>query len=149
MKCVECGAQETRVVDSRDTAESIRRRRECLACSTRFTTHERVERNQIWVTKRDGRKQPFRREKILAGISLACRKRPFSDSQLESMVDRVIVRLEARREVAVPAAVVGDTVMGVLREVDDIAYVRFASVYGAFESVEQFVDTIAPLREGV
>lgn len=146
MRCPEC-AQETRVIDSRDTADGVRRRRECQSCGDRFTTLERIERRKLWVTKRSGRKEPFSREKIQAGIALACRKRPFSPEEIDNLVDKVIARLEDRREAAVPAATVGETVMAVLREVDEVAYVRFASVYRAFESVDQFVDAIAGLEE--
>ncbi len=147
MRCPECGTQDLRVIDSRDTVDAIRRRRECNLCSTRFTTHERVENRQLFVAKRDGRREPFSRDKIFVGISHACRKRPFSPEDLELLVAKVIRRLEERREAAVPVSVVGETVMGVLREVDEVAYVRFASVYQAFDSVEQFIEAIAPLQE--
>ncbi|MCB9662681.1 MAG: transcriptional repressor NrdR [Alphaproteobacteria bacterium] len=145
MRCPVCDTEETRVVDSRTSADAIRRRRECLVCGARFTTFERVEQRQLWVTKRSGEKQPFLRDKVAAGISLACRKRPSSE-QVDELVDRVIKLLEERREQTVPSTAVGEACMAVLREVDEVAYVRFASVYQAFESVDQFVETIAPLR---
>lgn len=146
MRCPECGAQDTRVIDSRDAVDAVRRRRECQDCGARFTTHERVERRQLWVVKRDGRKEPFLRDKVLAGISHACRKRPFNEEYLDQLADRVVRRLEEQRESSVPSSRVGEEVMTVLREVDEVAYVRFASVYGAFESVNQFVDAIVPLQ---
>lgn len=146
MRCPECGAQDSRVVDSRDVGESIRRRRECPECGVRFTTHERLEHRALWVLKRDGRREPFQREKVLAGLRLACRKRPHTEEALERFTDRVVRRLEAHREAALPSAQVGETVMAVLREVDEVAYVRFASVYRAFESVDQFVEAVAPLQ---
>ncbi|HMV68155.1 MAG TPA: transcriptional regulator NrdR [Myxococcota bacterium] len=146
MRCPECGAQDTRVVDSRDTGDAVRRRRECAECAVRFTTHERIEHRQLWVVKRDGRKEPFLRDKILAGITHACRKRPFDAEAREGLVDRVVRRLEEHREPAIPSSLVGETVMQVLREVDEVAYVRFASVYRAFDGVEQFIEAIAPLQ---
>lgn len=146
MRCAECGAADTRVVDSRDTGDTVRRRRECQECSARFTTHERVERRALVVAKRDGRREPFQREKVLEGIRLACRKRPLSEEELDAMADRVLRRLEDCRDATIPTTLVGETVMQVLREVDEVAYVRFASVYGAFESVGQFVDVLAPFR---
>jgi transcriptional repressor NrdR len=149
MRCPECSAQDTRVIESRDTGDAVRRRRECLECNARFTTHERFERRQLWVLKRDGRKEPFSREKVLAGLSHACRKRPFSAEQLDQLADRVVSRLEEQKEPVLPASVVGEAVMQVLREVDEVAYVRFASVYQAFESVDQFVSAVAPLRAAV
>jgi transcriptional repressor NrdR len=148
MKCPECGAADTRVVDSRDTGDTVRRRRECLECGVRFTTHERLERRALLVLKRDGRREPFAREKVLEGIRLACRKRPLSEEDLDGMTDRVVRRLEELREPVLPTTAVGEAVMQVLREVDEVAYVRFASVYGAFESVGQFVDVLAPLGGG-
>jgi transcriptional repressor NrdR len=147
MRCPECGDGDTRVVDSRDSGDSIRRRRECLACGARFTTFERMEVRPLWVLKRDGTKEPFRREKVLSGIAHACRKRPFDESSLEGLVDRVVRRLEARREPALGTDTVGEAVMEVLREVDEVAFVRFASVYQAFESVDQFVGAIHRARE--
>jgi transcriptional repressor NrdR len=149
MRCPECGAQGTGVLDSRDSADTIRRRRVCLSCNTRFTTHERVERTQLFVTKRNGRKEPFSKDKIREGIAHACRKRPFTPEKIDALVDRVIRRLEARREAAVPAAIVGATVMQVLLEEDEVAYIRFASVYQSFESVDQFIEAIRPLQEQV
>jgi transcriptional repressor NrdR len=105
-----------------------------------------MEHRQLWILKRNGSKQPFSSQKVLAGIVLACRKRPFEPDELDRLVDRVVHRLEERRDACVSAVDVGAVVMGVLREVDDVAYIRFASVYGAFESVEQFLDVIVPLR---
>lgn len=146
MRCPECGAEDTRVVDSRDVGDAVRRRRECSPCGSRFTTHERMEHRAMWVSKRGGRREPFLRDKVLAGIRHACRKRPYGDAELEALTDRVIRRLEANREAAIPSSLVGETVMQVLREVDEVAYIRFASVYQAFESVGQFVEALAPLQ---
>lgn len=147
MRCPVCGAEDSRVVDSRTTADAVRRRRECQECASRFTTFERVETRPLWVEKRSGDKEPFLRDKVLSGIAHACRKRPVSPEDLDEIVDRVEKHLEQRRETVVPSSAVGEAVMEVLRDVDEVAWVRFASVYGAFESVDQFIDAIAPLRE--
>ena len=147
MKCPECHHLESKVVDSRSAIDSIRRRRECLDCAARFTTHERVERQLPWVLKKDGRKEPFRCEKVLKGISLACRKRPIDDASQMEAVRQVEALLIAIPGETVESGVVGRAVMDVLRNMDEVAYLRFASVYQEFESVQQFVDTIRPLRE--
>ena len=148
MRCPKCGFPDSKVLETRPSGDSLRRRRECLAegCTERFTTHERVEARLPWVIKRDGRREPFQRDKLLHGIALACRKRPVDAAALEELVRRVETTLENTREEAVRSAVVGDIVTAALREVDEVAYVRFASVYRKFESVDQFVDTIRPLR---
>ena len=148
MRCPECGHDDSKVVDSRSGPSHIRRRRECLNCSARFTTHERLETPALWVLKKNGQKEPFNANKVLAGLSLACRKRPIDADVIEEAVQRVHTRLTQLRQPTVPSSAVGEAVMDVLKEVDDVAYVRFASVYRAFESVDQFVEAIRPLREG-
>lgn len=145
MRCPSCGCDDTRVIDSRASDDVIRRRRECPRCLGRFTTHERVEDRVQWVLKRGGRREPFQREKVLHGVALACRKRPVDAGALEALVRRVEARL-AGRDGEVTSRDVGEAVMAELRDTDAVAYVRFASVYGAFESVEQFLDVLAPLR---
>jgi transcriptional repressor NrdR len=117
-----------------------------MACGERFTTFERVEQRQLWVAKRDGTREPFDRDKIVRGVALALRKRPFTPEQLEEIVGRIVRRLDERREPTIPSSAVGEAVMDVLRETDEVAYVRFASVYRAFESVDQFLHTVDPLR---
>lgn len=144
MRCPACQHEDSRVVDSRTAGDAIRRRRQCAACGERFTTHERIERRYPWVIKRDGRRELFSREKLLHGIALACRKRPVDEKQMEDAADRVALALAPLSEVGVDR--IGDEVLLVLRDVDPVAYVRFASVYQQFESVEQFIDAIAPLR---
>lgn len=146
MRCPECGDLDSRVVDSRPAADAIRRRRECPACGARWTTHERVERRLPWIVKKDGRREPFAREKVLHGLALACRKRPFDAGQLDEMVRKVETTLEQSREPEVPSSVVGAAVMQVLAETDEVAYVRFASVYREFDSVDAFVQTIRDVR---
>ena len=141
MRCPECDHDETRVVDSRTAGDGIRRRR------ARFTTHERIEHRVPWVLKKSGGREPFSRDKVLHGIALACRKRPVSPEDLERAVRQVEAHLVAFREPEVPTERVGETVMEVLRDLDAVAYVRFASVYRAFESVEQFAEAITTLGE--
>ncbi len=147
MRCPACDDAESRVVDSRTTGDAVRRRRECLACGERFTTHERPEKRVLWVVKKDGRREPYARGKVLHGLALACRKRPVDSARLDELARDVEHRLESRRESDIPASAVGEAVMAALLVVDEVAYVRFASVYGAFESVEQFIDAIQPLRD--
>ena len=147
MICPTCQGGDLRVVDSRTAGSAIRRRRECQTCGSRFTTHERVERRLPWVVKKNGAKELFSAEKVLHGLRLACRKRPIGAEGLEELVRLIEDRLDALRVSEVTSSEVGEAVMGVLRDVDEVAYVRFASVYKAFENVDQFVETIRPLRE--
>jgi transcriptional repressor NrdR len=147
MRCPACHHEESRVVDSRDTGDAIRRRRSCLECGHRFTTLERIEVRLPWIVKKDGRREPFSRDKVLHGIALACRKRPVGPDGLEAVVLRVEQRLLELREGDVSSSRVGEAVMDVLREVDPVAYVRFASVYRQFESVEQFGEAIRGIPE--
>lgn len=147
MRCPACGHDDSKVVDSRDSADAIRRRRECLACGERFTSFERIEGRVLWIVKKNGNKEPFQRDKVLSGIQLALRKRPYGPEEIERLVDKVARALEDRREPLIPSSVVGETVMDVLKDFDEVAYVRFASVYRAFGNVDQFLATITPLRE--
>lgn len=148
MRCPECQHEDTRVVDSRTHGDAIRRRRQCSACNARFTTHERLEQRLPWILKKDGRREPFSRDKVLHGIALACRKRPVDATGMDEAVRRVEQRIIALREPEIPSDRVGQAVMAVLQEVDAVAYVRFASVYQQFESVAQFAEAISPLQEG-
>ena len=147
MRCPECNA-DSRVIDSRTGEHSTRRRRQCTECGVRFTTQERIERRIPTVVKKNGRREPFSREKVLHGIVLACRKRPIDPLAMEALVGQVEDALDALKMQEVPASQVGEIVMDVLRQVDEVAYVRFASVYRAFDGVGQFIETIQPLREG-
>lgn len=140
MQCPACQGDDSRVVDSRSQGNAIRRRRQCSGCGFRFTTHERVELRMPWVVKKGGQREPWQRDKVLKGLALACRKRPIDEADITTAVAEVERRLVASSEV--PSQQVGETVMEVLRHLDAVAYVRFASVYGAFESVEQFADAI-------
>jgi transcriptional repressor NrdR len=141
MRCSFCGYKEDKVVDSRSIQEdrAIRRRRECLKCGKRFTTYEYIEEPSLMVTKKDGRRQPFDRKKILSGIIKACEKRPVSMDKMEEIViqvERVLQKKPAREVVSTR---IGELVMERLKGLDDVAYVRFASVYRQFRDVEQFM----------
>jgi transcriptional repressor NrdR len=147
VKCPFCGAPDTRVVDSRETddAQAIRRRRECAQCARRFTTYERQEDVRISVVKKDGRREPFDRRKILAGVLKACEKRPVSRDTIESAVGRIEAELQNRLVTEVPAKDIGEMVMAWLRQVDDVAYVRFASVYKEFADAGRFLEEVREL----
>jgi transcriptional repressor NrdR len=147
MRCPKCQHPDSKVIDSRTSGDTIRRRRECLSCAERFTTHEHIEARLPWVVKKDGRREPFAREKVLHGIALACRKRPIDAAAMDEAVRRVEQSLENLRENEVGSSVVGELVMSVLRDIDEVAYVRFASVYREFGSADQFIQTIRPLME--
>ena len=141
MKCPFCSFEDSKVVDSRPTDEgtSIRRRRECLHCGKRFTTYETVERMPLMLIKRDGTRQAYDRQKLLNGLVKACEKRPVSLMQLEQIVDYVEQKLFSSLESEVSSKVIGELVMEQLRKVDEVAYVRFASVYRQFKDINTFM----------
>lgn len=141
MKCPFCGYKEDKVVDSRATAEesAIRRRRECLKCGKRFTTYEYVEDISLLVIKKDGRREAFDRKKVLAGIIRACEKRPISVEKMEDIVTQVERSIQKKSDREVLATKIGELVMEKLKLIDDVAYVRFASVYRQFKDVGQFM----------
>jgi len=147
MKCPFCGHQEDKVVDSRASADgvAIRRRRECLACGKRFTTYEHVEEQPLMIIKKDGRREPFDRHKLLAGLVKACEKRPVSMDDLERLVDELERELSQQFEREAPSREVGERVMRRLHALDPVAYVRFASVYREFKDVEQFMRELKDL----
>lgn len=147
MRCPFCSHFEDKVVDSRmaKEGEAVRRRRECLGCKRRFTTYERVDEVLPMLIKKDGRREPFDRAKVLAGLKKACEKRPISVATLEAVADRVEKRIQERGEVEVQARVVGEEVMLELYQLDQVAYVRFASVYREFKDVAQFMDEVKSL----
>jgi transcriptional repressor NrdR len=147
MMCPSCQHEDTKVVDSRDAGGSIRRRRECLQCGARFTTFERVEHRLPVVVKRDGRKQPFSREKLLAGLELACRKRPVTPEQLDVLVSVVERDLAKRPDREVVTADIGVMALRELQALDHVAYLRFASVYHAVGSPEDFLEVLRPLLD--
>jgi transcriptional repressor NrdR len=147
MRCPFCTHQEDKVVDSRSSREGIviRRRRECLGCQRRYTTYERVEEVCPLVVKKDGRREPFDRTKILQGLKKACEKRPVGLSVIEDVVDRVEKKMLEMGEPEIPSRVIGEEVMTQLHGVDQVAYVRFASVYREFKDVTQFMDELTGL----
>ncbi|TAM76648.1 transcriptional repressor NrdR [bacterium] len=145
MICPSCQKSETRVVDSRDDESVVRRRRECLACKHRFTTYERMEAPRLFVVKKDGRREQYNREKVLIGLRKACEKRPVSDAQFEEIVASIERELFARGETEVPTSMVGEKIMEALKDLDKVAYIRYASVYRAFRDVESFQAELSQL----
>lgn len=147
MRCPYCGHLEDRVVDSREAQEgqATRRRRECLGCGRRFTTYERLEDVLPQVVKKDGRREPFDRKKIVEGLQVACRKRPISAEQIEEIATGIERKVQEMGEREIKSAVVGEAVMERLRELDPVAYVRFASVYRAFRDVGEFMSELEGL----
>ncbi len=147
MRCPKCGNQDDKVIDSRVVRDGnvIRRRRVCLKCRFRFTTYEEVVRATLKVIKRDGRHEPFERAKLIAGIERACEKRPISSGQIESLVDNLISELENEYEREVPSIAIGKKVVDKLERLDEVAYVRFASVYRRFRDVSQFLSEVENL----
>jgi transcriptional repressor NrdR len=151
MRCPNCGHPEDRVIDSRSTREgrAIRRRRECIGCGHRYTTYEYVENASVVVVKKDGKREPWSREKMVAGIARACEKRPISLTQIEAIVDRIETEIQRQAPGEIPSKQIGELAMAELRELDEVAYVRFASVYRHFKDVNEFLDEIQGLVQGV
>jgi transcriptional repressor NrdR len=148
MRCPKCGCQEDKVIDSRASREgaTIRRRRECEKCRHRFTTYEELEHEGLMVLKRDGRHEEFSREKLLAGIKKACQKRPVTPQAMEGLADHIVAAVTAKFESEAPADFIGKMIMDGLREIDDVAYVRFASVYRRFQEATDFVQEVKKLE---
>ncbi len=147
MKCPYCGYTESRVIDSRPTDEfaNIRRRRECLSCQKRFTTYESVETLPLIVIKKDGSREMFDRSKIMNGLMRSCEKRPVPVAKLEALVDDIEQKLSNSLDKEVPSTTIGEYVMDGLRKLDEVAYVRFASVYRQFKDVNSFMDELQRL----
>jgi len=147
MKCPFCGFNEDKVIDSRSSNEdkSVRRRRECEKCKRRFTTYEYIEEIPLMVIKKDGRREAFDRNKIISGILKACEKRPVSMEKVEAVVDKVEKELQKSFDKEVKAQVVGELVMDYLHKLDEVAYVRFASVYRQFKDINQFMKELKDL----
>ena len=147
MKCPFCGYTESKVIDSRPAEESttIRRRRECLACQKRFTTYEIIERLPLVVIKRDGSRQSFDKIKLINGMVRACEKRPVTLSQLEAIADSIEQELQSGVEREISSSDIGEMVMVRLKDVDEVAYVRFASVYRSFKDINSFMDELKRL----
>jgi transcriptional repressor NrdR len=148
MRCPKCGCQDDKVIDSRASREgaTIRRRRECEQCGHRFTTYEELEHEGLMVLKRDGRHEELSREKLLSGIKKACQKRPVSPKAMDDLVDHLVAVVTEKFESEVPGEFIGKMVMDGLREIDDVAYVRFASVYRRFQEATDFVQEVKKLE---
>lgn len=144
MRCPFCGHDEDKVIDSRpaDDGAAIRRRRECLSCDKRFTTYEKIENLPLLVVKKDGTRQPYDRDKLISGLLKSCEKRPVSTSQIESLADSVELQIQnsLRREIS--SREIGEMVMELLKDIDEVAYVRFASVYRQFKDVNSFLQEL-------
>jgi transcriptional repressor NrdR len=152
MKCSYCGYTDSKVIDSRDVNETIRRRRECLGCGFRFTTYERIQTTNLIIIKKDKRREEFSREKLTTGIRKACEKRPLPTGAIEKLVDEVENELHRLGKAEIPSSTVGEVVMEKLKALDHIAYIRFASVYRDFAditSLKKEVDTLIAAKEDV
>ena len=151
MRCPKCGEIEDKVIDSRLSRDgtNIRRRRECVRCEHRFTTYEEIERTVLRVIKRDGRHEPFDRHKLLSGMVKACEKRPVGIEQLEAAVSTMVNELEGDYTREIPARILGAKVMEHLHALDEVAYVRYASVYRHFQDIGEFIDEIQALERKV
>lgn len=147
MRCPFCQNEDTKVLDSRqiEGGTAIRRRRECDVCAKRFTTYEKYEEFQLMVVKKDGRREPFSRQKLLAGLSKACEKRPVSTEQLETMVSDIERQMRDINEREVPSKLIGEAVINKLFATDEIAYIRFASVYRQFKDIQKFMEELEEL----
>ena len=149
MRCPKCGRLDDKVIDSRASREGsvIRRRRECLGCSHRFTTYEEIEHEGLMVVKRDGRREEFSKEKLLSGVRKACQKRPVSPKLIEDLVEKIVDEITDKYEREVPSMAIGERVMEGLRDIDQVAYVRFASVYRRFQEATDFVQVVRKLEQ--
>lgn len=150
MKCTQCQSDDIKVIESRDVAEgqAIRRRRECVACGQRFTTYERLERPQLIVIKNDGTRELFNRSKLLSGLYRACEKTPVTSLQLDSVINNIEQELYACGEQEVSSSKVGELVMDQLARLNEVAYVRFASVYRRFKDIASFERELSIVRQG-
>lgn len=147
MRCPKCGHMDDKVLDSRSSRDgsAVRRRRECLACNQRFTTYEEIVRDELRVVKRDGRREELSRAKLMNGVLRACEKRPVTPVQIEELVDSVLDEVAQTSDVEVTTDAIGEKVMARLEKLDEVAYVRFASVYRRFRDVNQFLSEVEGL----
>jgi len=148
MRCPYCGESESRVIDSRDLGEGIRRRRQCLSCSGRFTTSERLHLYNLFVIKKDGRREEFARNKLASGIRKACEKRPLPTGAIDKFIDSIEAELHSLGKSEVPSSLIGDMVMEGLRKLDHVAYIRFASVYREFDDIGALKEAVDNLAAG-
>jgi transcriptional repressor NrdR len=149
MRCPKCGGVDDKVIDSRSSqdATQIRRRRECLRCGKRFTTYEEILHENLRIQKRDGRFEAFDRQKLLAGVEKACEKRPIRAEQIDILAEKTVSELEDEFGREIPSRKLGERIMKHLRQLDEVAYVRFASVYRQFENADQFIEEIKRLNQ--
>lgn len=147
MRCPYCGELETRVVDSRPVGDGIRRRRKCSGCGARFTTYERVQQANIFVVKKDGRREEYNRSKLYAGVRKACEKRPLRTGAVDKLVDSIEADIYRTGKVEVPSSLIGDLVIEGLKKLDHIAYIRFASIYREFTDITELKKEIDNLTE--
>ena len=147
MFCPFCNNDNSKVIDSRDSGDSIRRRRECLRCGLRFTTYERVQTRALLVAKRDGRREEFDREKLWASVKSACAKRPLPIGSIEKIIDEIETQLSNAGRAEIPSRSIGELVMERLRYLDRVAYIRFASVYRDFRDIESFKEEVEALLD--
>ena len=147
MRCPKCGHSDDKVIDSRNSRDGtvIRRRRECLKCSYRYTTYEEIAREDWYVIKKDARHEPFSKTKLRTGLEKACEKRPVSVEAIDRLVEQIVQELEQEFDREIPARAIGEKMMKHLREMDEVAYVRFASVYRQFKDINEFVEEIKTL----
>ena len=152
MKCPYCGEVKTKVIDSRDLGEGIRRRRQCLTCNARFTTYERLQPRNLFVIKKDRRREEFNRDKLLSGIRKACEKRPLPTGTIDKLVDDIEAEIYRLGKAEIPSSLIGDMVMERLEELDHIAYIRFGSVYREFADIgtlKEAVDVLVESKTGL
>jgi transcriptional repressor NrdR len=142
MDCLYCGHPKSRVIDKRKSPEGIRRRRECLKCKKRFTTYEKIGKGDIWIIKKDGSREKFDREKLERGINRAFEKRPVSHENIDKMINEIEELLRKKGKKEVKSSILGEVVMRKIKKIDDIAYVRFASVYKEFKNINDFKEAI-------
>src|SRR5260370_5703829 len=149
MRCPKWGCRDDKLIDSRHQREApnIRRRRQCLGCGHRFTAYEEIERQDLVVIKRDERREEFSREKLLAGLKKACQKRPISPEVIQELLEKIVNEITDKYEHEVPGSAIGERVMAGLREIDEVAYVRFASVYRRFQEATDFVQEVKKLED--
>ena len=150
MRCPYCKSSDSKVIDTREAGETeiTRRRRECLKCKKRFTTYERVEGVELIVVKKDKSREQFDRQKLMHGILRACEKRPIKQEKIEKMADEIETELRSREKTEIPSSVIGEIAMEKLKKLDEVAYVRFASVYRQFKDAKQFMKEIEEVLEG-
>lgn len=150
MKCPYCGAEESKVVDSRATEDdgAIRRRRECLKCNRRYTTYEKIEDIPVFVVKRNLTREVFNRDKIINGVIRACEKRPVSRIDIENLVNRIEKKLNNSMTSEITSEEIGEMILENLKDIDEVAYIRFASVYRKFDDISSFIDEIKGLNDG-